>query len=86
MGFASVYVCTLSVCRRRWALPVCTCAPCQSVCVDGLRQCVRVHSVSLSDLCVHIVWSVQVLNPTMTKCVGSEGGGGKEITDRYCGG
>ena len=39
-----------------------------------------------SDLCVHIVWSVQVLTPTMTKCVGGEGGGGKEITDSYCGG
>ena len=45
-----------------------------------------------SDLCALIVYSVQVLNPTMTKCVcvwgggGCEGGGGMEITDRYCGG
>ena len=47
-------------------------------------------------MCVHIVWSVQALTPTMTKCVcggggeggggGCEGGGGMEITDRYCGG
>ena len=31
-----------------------------------------------SDLCVHIVYSVQVLNPTMTKCVGGEGARGGE--------
>ena len=42
-----------------------------------------------SDLCALIVYSVQVLNPTMTKSVcvwRGEGGGGMEITDRYCGG
>ena len=31
-----------------------------------------------SDLCALIVYSVQVLNPTMTKCVCGGGGGGGE--------
>ena len=36
-------------------------------------------------MCVHIVYSVQVLTPTMTKCVGGEGargggGGCKSLT------
>ena len=30
------------------------------------------------QICVHIVYSVQVLNPTMTKCVGGEGARGGE--------